>query len=145
RDRINSSNSAASWQWSTGEKTSSILVRYPGTYGARVRLDGCENSDSLVVTESCYIEIPNAFSPGSSNEANAYFLPRQLLSKGVNKFHMAIYNFYGQLIYETTKTDGRGWDGKFNDVAQPQGVYIYTIEAGFADGTNEKYQGNVTL
>jgi len=49
------------------------------------------------------------------------------------------------LIFETTNTDGRGWDGKYNDLAQPGGVYVYLIEATFKDGQVEHHQGNVTL
>jgi gliding motility-associated-like protein len=58
---------------------------------------------------------------------------------------MQIYNRWGQMIYETANTNDNGWDGKFNGVAQPEGVFIYLIEATFIDGTAEKYKGNVTL
>jgi gliding motility-associated-like protein len=68
-----------------------------------------------------------------------------MLSDGLTSFSMQVFNRWGQLIFETKQTDGRGWDGKFNDVPQPQGVFVYIIEASFADGRTEKYQGNVTL
>jgi gliding motility-associated-like protein len=88
--------------------------------------------------------VPNVFTPNGDN-MNDYFLPRQWLSKGVTYFKMIIYNRWGQEIYSTTKVDGRGWDGKFNGVDQPQGVFVYTIDVKFKDGTSEKKQGNVTL
>ena len=49
------------------------------------------------------------------------------------------------MIYETTNTDGRGWDGNFNNQPQPEDVYIYIIDATFKDGQIEHHQGNVTL
>jgi gliding motility-associated-like protein len=58
---------------------------------------------------------------------------------------MQIFNRWGQLIFETTSIDGRGWDGAFNGVAQPAGVYVYLVEASFVNGKAERYQGNVTL
>ena len=58
---------------------------------------------------------------------------------------MVIYNRWGEMIFETNSLNGRGWDGKVNDKEQPNGVYVYMIKVSFANGTNENYQGNVTL
>ncbi|RYZ54382.1 MAG: PKD domain-containing protein, partial [Sphingobacteriales bacterium] len=136
--------SGATWIWNTGETSPQIAVRHPGIYTARVSLDGCENSDSIEVFKDCYLDIPNSFTPNGDG-INDYFLPRQLLSKGVTGFKMSVYNRWGQIIFETTKIDGRGWDGNFNDKEQPTGVYVYIIDAFMKDGNREHYQGNVTL
>jgi gliding motility-associated-like protein len=143
-DRLNGSTPGASWLWNTGETGPALMIRYPGTYAATVTVSGCSNTDSLTVLKDCYLTIPNAFTPDGDG-VNDYFLPRQLLSKGAVAFKMSIFNRWGELIYETTKIDGRGWDGRFNDKEQPQGVYVYLIEVAFKNGTSEKYQGNVTL
>jgi gliding motility-associated-like protein len=58
---------------------------------------------------------------------------------------MSIYNRWGQQIYETTSTDGQGWDGALNGVAQPSGVYVYVIDVTFKDGQIEQHKGNVTI
>ena len=58
---------------------------------------------------------------------------------------MDIYNRWGQLIFETTSTNSSHWDGRWNDVMQPEGVFIYTIDATFIDGEMEHHTGNVTL
>jgi gliding motility-associated-like protein len=143
-DFANSGNPAANWSWNTGETSSVIAVRHPGIYTAKVDIDGCFNSDSIEVRKDCYIDIPNTFTPNGDG-TNDYFLPRQLLSKGVTAFKMSVYNRWGQIIFETTAIDGRGWDGKFNSTDQPTGVYIYLIDATLKSGNHEKYQGNVTL
>jgi gliding motility-associated-like protein len=76
---------------------------------------------------------------------NDYFFPRQFLSSGVIAFKMAVYNRWGQKIYETDNINGRGWDGKFNSKDQPEGVYVYIIDVTMKNYRQEHYTGNVTL
>jgi gliding motility-associated-like protein len=131
--------------WSTRDTASSILVRHHGDYWARATGEGgCSATDSVHVAKDCYLDLPNVFSPNGDG-TNDYFWPRQLLSEGVVRFSMRIFNRWGQMIWETTRIDGRGWDGKFNGQDQPTGVYIYLVEAELKNGVREKYQGNVTL
>jgi gliding motility-associated-like protein len=134
------------WRWHvpTKDSTPSIMVYHPGVYGATVTVDGCSTTDSVTVAKNCYIDVPNVFSPNGDG-SNDYFLPRQLLSDGITKFDMQVYNRWGQKLFETKSINGRGWDGKFNEKDQPSGVYIYLISAEFENGDNEKYTGNVTL
>lgn len=136
--------SGGTYLWSTGETTQGIVVSNIGIYSATVSDAGCTGTDSIEVLKDCYLDLPNAFSPNGDGN-NDYFLPRQLLSRSVTRFSMTIYNRWGQTIFETTSLNGRGWDGKLNGEDQPGGVYIYMMEATFANGTSEKYQGNVTL
>ena len=145
-DRVNDGNPNAKWKWNTLEtdEGSSILVRHPGSYAATVEIDGCEATDTVLVTSDCYINIPNVFSPNGDGSSD-YFLPRQMLSKGVTDFRMTIFNRWGQKIFSTTSAEGRGWDGNFNGEPQPLGVYVYLVEVAFENGARENYQGNVTL
>jgi len=143
-DDVNAKVQGAKWLWSTGDSTSSITITQPGDYSAVVTIDGCSSYDTVVVLKNCYMDIPNAFTPNGDG-TNDYFYPRQLLTKGLTSFNMDIYNRWGQLIYQTTSIDGRGWDGTFNGTPQPEGVYVYVIEAAFKDGQYEHHQGNVTL
>ena len=136
--------SSASWTWNTGDTTAFIAVRHPGIYTARVEANGCGTDDSVEIFKDCYLDIPNSFTPNNDG-TNDYFLPRQLVSRGVTMFKMIIYNRWGQIIFETNNIDGRGWDGKFNGSDQPTGVYVYMIEATFKNGVKEQYQGNLTL
>lgn len=144
RDDINSLNTAASWHWSTGSRGPSTIIVAPGIYFATVNINNCYSSDTITVNPDCYMDIPNVFSPNGDG-INDYFYPRSLLTRGLTHFTMNIYNRWGQLIFETTSLDGAGWDGKMNGVRQPQGVYVYVIDATFRDGQKEHHQGNVTL
>jgi gliding motility-associated-like protein len=132
------------WLWSTGEKTSSINITSPGSYWATLIVDGCTATDTINVKEDCFIDVPNAFSPNGDG-INDYFLPRPLLARGLATFKMTVYNRWGQTVFETDQTEGRGWDGKINGLEQPEGVYVFVVDATFIDGQKEKHQGNVTL
>lgn len=145
-DEINRHNPDASWKWNTEviNNSATFLVYHPGTYAATVELDGCSSTDSVLIEKNCYIDIPNAFTPNGDG-SNDYFLPKELLSRGLTQFDMSIFNRWGQVIFQTNSISGKGWDGRFNNEPQASGVYVYTIRAEFQNGESEKYQGNVTL
>lgn len=133
------------FQWNTGATTSSILVRHHGLYWLSAVNDaGCKAADSVEVFKDCYVDVPNAFTPNGDGN-NDYFFPRQFLTRSVQTFKMQVFNRWGQLVFETTKPDGRGWDGRFNDKDQPSGVYIYLIDVSFSNKRAEHYEGNITL
>ncbi len=143
-DMQNENNSKASWVWNTGETTPRKMVVQPGTYYATVSINGCEATDTVIVDNDCYMDLPNVFTPNGDG-VNDYFFPRTLLTKGLITFKMDIYSRWGELIFTTNTTDGRGWDGMFNGVPQPQGVFVFMIDATFKDGQKEHHTGNVTL
>lgn len=132
------------WLWSTGATGPAIDIVHPGLYSVTATRGDCSTTENVLVNKDCYTDVPNAFSPNGDG-SNDYFYPRQLLSKGVTSFSMTVFNRWGQKVFETTRIDGRGWDGRFNDKDQPMGVYIYQIRAVLKNGQVEEYSGNVTL
>ncbi len=131
--------------WNTGDVTDRIEVRHPGIYALTITsAQGCSITDSVEITKDCYIDIPNAFTPDGDG-VNDYFFPRLALSKQLSKFRMQVFNRWGGLVFETVRLEGRGWDGKFNNIDQPGGVYIYLIEAIVNSRDVEQYRGNITL
>lgn len=143
-DYKNNSDPDARWRWNTGQTGNEITVVEPGVYYATVYINGCTSSDTLEVFNDCYITLPNAFTPNGDG-LNDYFLPRELLARGLTTFQMDIYNRWGELLFSTDNTTGRGWDGRYNGQEQPQGVFIYVIRATFKDGQQFDRKGNVTL
>jgi gliding motility-associated-like protein len=143
-DNLNDGTAGASWVWSTGSHTSSAVIAAPGKYYVTVNIHNCTSTDTINVTSDCYMNIPNAFTPNNDG-VNDYFFPRNLLTRGLTSFGMQIYNRWGQLIFETNSLTGAGWDGKMNGANQPEGVFVYVIDATFRDGQKEHHQGNVTL
>lgn len=143
-DNVNAGNPMASWEWNTGSTTSSILVNTAGTYYVKVSINNCTAIDTVLIANDCYMAVPNIFTPNKDG-VNDYFYPRELLSRGLTAFKMEIYNRWGQIVFETKNVDGRGWDGRFNDIDQPEGVYVFFIEGTFKDGRKESRKGNITL
>lgn len=138
-------NNNAVYLWNTGETGTSIIAKSVGTYWLQASDDlGCSATDSVEIFRNCYLNIPNAFSPDGDGN-NDFFFPRQLLSSKLVAFHMQVFNRWGQIVFETSSANGRGWDGKFNDKPQPSGVYVYLIEAQIEGYPPEKFHGNVTL
>lgn len=137
-------NPGATYLWSTGETSNGITVTQAGYYWVKAINGNCATTDSIWVKRDCYLNIPNAFSPDGDGR-NEYFLPRELLSSGLRSFKMEIYNRWGENIFTASSIDGRGWDGKYNGVKQPMGVYVYVIEAEFNNNIKKTFKGNVTL
>lgn len=103
---------------------------------------GCTTKDSIdILIEETVIDMPNAFAPGSGGP-NGEFKPSKRGIAKLNSFN--IYNRWGQKVYESTNIE-KGWDGTFNDKAQPMGVYVYMIDFVTDAGNAIVKQGNVTL
>lgn len=131
--------------WNTGDSTGSLKVTQPGDYSLTVISEqGCAAKETVQVKRSCFIDIPNAFTPNEDG-VNDHFFPGQLLSRNITRFRMQVWNRQGQVVFETRNAAGRGWDGKFNGKEQPGAVYIYRIEVILEDRTTEQYQGDITL
>ena len=60
----------------------------------------------------------------------------------MKSWRMRIYNKLGQVVWETTKLDDgkpvEAWDGTYNGITQPQGVYFWKIEVSFINGAEWK-------
>ncbi len=131
--------------WSTGAVTPEMMVQQPGNYALQVtNRYGCRASENIQVYKDCYTDIPNIFTPNGDG-LNDYFFPRQRLTASVRTFHMQVLNRWGQLLFETRSLEGRGWDGRFNNIEQPAGAYIYHITAELDNGGVERSTGSVTL
>jgi gliding motility-associated-like protein len=142
---INTVSPIQSYLWSNGETNSVLPIAEANTYWLQANNFNCIASDTIVVRRDCYINIPNAFTPGSSDNLNAYFFPRDILSKGVTAFSMNVFNRWGNEVFNTTNINGRGWDGLYGGKPQPMGVYIYNMSVVFKNGERKTYTGNVTL
>ncbi len=130
--------------WSTGDTTVQISVSNPGIYTLLVTVPPhCTASDMVTVTRSCFLNLPNAFTPDGDG-INDYF-PGLLATSGIRYFEMKIYNRWGVVLFETKSHVVRSWDGKYNSQMQSPGVYVYDIKVIFDNGVEEHHQGNFTL
>jgi gliding motility-associated-like protein len=138
-------SSATSYLWNTGSTSNVITVAQAGTYWIKATTsNGCTNSDTIIVAEDCYLNIPNAFTPNNDQD-NDYFMPMNLMSNGIRTYSMELYNRWGELVFKTTDVNSRGWDGKFGGSPQPMGVYVYVINVTYENISKKTFKGNVTL
>lgn len=103
---------------------------------------GCQVADSLVVTVfNPELLIPTAFSPNGDGVNDAF----RALNTNLSKFNLQVWNRWGEKVYETN--DPReGWDGVFQGIAQPLGVYVWQCSYAFSGvGKDKTAKGNVTL
>ena len=86
------------------------------------------------------IFLPNAFTPNNDGVNDELYL------RGVNveKMYLAVYNRWGQLIFESAELN-RGWDGTLSGKPSPADVYGYFFEVTCGNGETYFERGNVTL
>jgi gliding motility-associated-like protein len=92
--------------------------------------------------------IPSAFSPNGDG-LNDIFIPVSIavyneMEEDELQYEFSIYNRWGQRVFSTS-SQNIGWDGIFNGVQAPEGVYSYAIKATGVSGKKLNYSGTVTL
>jgi len=104
--------------------------------------DGCIERDSVVVTVSGNLYIPNAFTPDGDG-INDIFKAQGI---DIEDFRMEIFNRWGELIFESNSMD-IGWNGSSpnEDYYAPADVYPYRIVATEHTGEVFEYEGTVNL
>ena len=127
-----------------------VRNEYTQTYTVKVTSDsGCVNTDSVKIIIECryaYLLLPTAFSP-DNNGLNDYYYP---LTRGVSRINnFLIYNRNGQLVYQAKNflpnDRSFGWDGRYKGEPQPQGAYVYTLEATCDAGETLTRKGSFIL
>ena len=105
---------------------------------------GCSSTDSIVVyvSDPCQaIMVPSGFSPNGDGK-NDYL---HVLNVGVATLQeFRVYNRWGEMVYQTSDINDRGWDGTLNGKPQPVGTYVYYVEAT-CEGKSISLKGNVIL
>ena len=88
-----------------------------------------------------YLEVPNAFSPGTTPGINDEF---RVAYRSLNSFECWIFNRWGAELYHWTDP-AQGWDGKKGGKYVAPGVYFYVIEATGSDGKRLKRKGSINI
>lgn len=86
----------------------------------------------LLANDSVYV--PNAFTP-NGDRLNDTFGP--LSANRIKKINFNIYNRWGNTVF-SSKEQSYKWDGTFKGIAQPSGVYIYSLTYLQGDGCEQK-------
>lgn len=109
--------------------------------------EGCKASGSILVSVFSKLAIPNAFTPNGDGRNDVFYVIGGPLGSVIKEF--TVFNRWGQKIFlehNVAPDDPRyGWNGASNGAEAPTGSYVYEIVMGFADGTQQVYQGTVVL
>jgi len=80
---------------------------------------------------------PTAFSPNNPNPEVSKFMP-----KGVNlsSYEVQVFDMRGNVLWVSDALDDEGspvesWDGYYNGILMPEGVYVWKAKGMFRDGT----------
>jgi gliding motility-associated-like protein len=107
--------------------------------------NGCSGSDTVTVYVQAVcgdLFVPNIFSPnGNGPSANENLC---VYGNCISELHYAVYNRWGELVFETTSTD-ICWDGMYKGKPAISGVYAYKLYAILFDGEVVETSGNLTL
>ena len=97
-------------------------------------------TDTVSATPNDLLGAPNAFTPNGDGLNDTF----QILATSVKEFHLAIYDRWGQQVFETTDIT-QGWDGTFKGTPSPAEVYTYFFSITYLDGKVTSREGSVTL
>lgn len=137
------------WEWNFGDGNNSSAQNpahnYSGTGTFPVMLvvtdvNGCKDTvfrDMLVFMPP---QVPNGFSPNGVGANNVF----NVLGGPFLELNFRVYNNWGQLIFESND-QAIGWDGTYNNIEQPIGVYVWTVRATTLEGQQHELSGDVTL
>lgn len=136
----------ATYLWQDNSKSSQFTVKDIGTYKVEVTLNGCKNSDEMLVTYSdkceCPLYVPNAFSP-NNDLLNDEF--RLINTRDIELLQFSVYNRWGQEVF-SSKNQKIGWEGNYKGVACEVGTYYYVVRYKCIYSGNEYLlKGDVTL
>ncbi len=85
-------------------------------------------SDTIIITvyqDESMFYVPNAFTP-DNNEHNQTWGPVAVNDFNPYEFELSIYNRWGEIMYKSNDLYSR-WDGTYNSMKCPDGVYIWKI------------------
>ncbi|MCH2231721.1 MAG: gliding motility-associated C-terminal domain-containing protein [Crocinitomicaceae bacterium] len=137
---INSSSFADSYVWDFGDNSGMVNTVSPNHDYSGVENNvlvtlwainteyGCVDSTYALITyhEELVYYIPNTFTP-DNDEYNQTFKPVFTSGFDPYDFHMAIFNRWGELIFETYNSEF-GWDGHYGNKRVQDGTYTWKID-----------------
>ena len=133
----------------TNRGNNKITVKPPGAATYYVRgsnATGCAGQDSVKVDffkeGDQKLFTPTAFTPNGDGRNDVF---HGIFIGPATRYSMVVYNRWGQLLFRTDNPQ-TGWDGTYNRVAQPGGVYVYYVRAeGGCTGNKFEQKGTVIL
>ncbi|MBN4065740.1 gliding motility-associated C-terminal domain-containing protein [Candidatus Amoebophilus asiaticus] len=113
------------YYWNNGYNGRWLTINKEGTYIVTVSYNtGCTMSDTIFVDNKCPEApfVPNTFTPNNDGLNDVF----KVIGIKHDDFEMRIYNKWRHLIFYS-KDIKEGWDGTYNGLTVPQGIYFWVI------------------
>lgn len=148
-----SSNGGGTYSWTPSNDLDNASAANPvatptvtTTYTVMVTdTNGCVSYDTVTVTvifDCGTIFVPNIFSPNGDAHNDELQVYGTLC---VDEFHWAIYDRWGELVFETTDP-AQKWDGTYKGQMLDPAVFVYRLNyTEISSGEAKEAHGNVTL
>lgn len=126
-----------SYLWGTGETSQSITLsplEYTSIQVTVEQANGCYivYVGNILIDPNPVLFIPNLFTPNGDGSNDVLLI----YGGGVESLHFKIYNRWGALVFESNsynEMQTTGWDGKFNNEDQPDGVYVWVLSGTYVN------------
>lgn len=103
-------------------------------------INTCSVTGEVQIIFDPLIYVPNAFTPDGDSYNNYFYA----VVSNISEFEMLIFNRWGELIFVSKSVDDY-WNGTYNGIKSPDGVYIWKIKYKDLNGTENELIGHVTL
>ncbi|BAV06199.1 gliding motility-associated C-terminal domain-containing protein [Filimonas lacunae] len=130
-----------SYLWQNGSTDSTLTITKGGLYTVTVANNcGTESASRLVLETECNIYFPSAFTPNKDGRNDEFKI---LTLFPVTAYHLALFNRWGQQVFESTNPK-KGWDGTFHNLMADPGTYVWMC-AYVKEGVSYSQKGTVVL
>ena len=150
---LNAFSPGASYLWSTGDTTDSIVTLSESKlYTVTVTEGLCTTIESKRVDLSdvfcpgidCRVQVANVITPNGDGMNDTW---KVMTDCKIQDFDLRIFNRWGQLVFSSDNTN-IAWDGTVNGAPTADGIYFYEME--FKDTVivgvdSEDFRGSITL
>lgn len=123
---FNAGKGYRSYLWQDGSTNATLIATQPGEYWVQVMdAHGCPAGDTVEVIGKTHcligIHFPNAFTPNGDGKNDTF---KPILSGSLDSYHLAIFDRYGEIVFETNDPN-IGWDGRYNNTSRPPGTFVW--------------------
>lgn len=120
---LDAQNVGASYIWSTGDTTQTIMVSNQGKYWVEVTNECASVSDTIEIVGVESIYYPNAFTPNDDGLNDVF----KVESYQIPSYDFYIYNRWGELVFSGNEKQNT-WNGKLNNTFVANGVYVLILD-----------------
>jgi gliding motility-associated-like protein len=117
----------------------SISIIGPGEITAVFK--AVDNSGPIPSGNVKGFHLPNAFSPNGDNKHDVF---RFIVGANVESFNFKIFDRWGRAMVNTAEPKFE-WDGTYKGKNVEGGVYVYSVDIKYKDGSSEVLSGNITV